>query len=275
MSRLNKLLEIKASTLTLPKGSTTNDVPCPWCKQAKSFSISRTTLGDLLFLCHRASCNESGYIRCRAGGTSDSTTVKREFNPRMFDHPTFHLDGTWLSQLLDAYHLSEAEIHWAGWLCSPNPHALVMPVYSPHGARRGIVTKHFDPSVIPKSITYKEMDDNWMGWYIRKDRHHKDSEGKYGSIVVVEDGISALKASRRYPTVAIYGTHINFDMLEELTDNGHRIVLCLDKDATQKSYDYVRYFAPYGNFCAIPLSKDIKDMTEEEFIEWETLIVPS
>lgn len=267
MNDLEKRLAIKAEVTELPIGATTNDVKCPWCNQSKSFAVTKSHKGDILFMCHRASCGQSGYIRER--GVRGPATQGWKFTPRVYNDTTVLLEGDRLSELVSAYRLSETEIHWAGWLYAPGRGALVMPVYSPHWARRGVVTKFFDPTTIPKTITYKEVDDVWMGWYIRDGVAAPDSKGKYSQVIVVEDAISCLKASRYAPAVALYGTHLNMEMLKEiLSVAGDEIVLCLDKDATQKAYNYSRQFAVYGNFRTIPLSKDLKDMNTEELGAW-------
>ncbi len=273
MNNVEQRLEIKAAADGLPPGGTSNDIPCPWCKQAKSFSVTKTRLGDVLYLCHRASCTEGGrggYIRER--GLSSTSQVKREFTPRVYTGTTRYLEGPWLSQLVDAYRLAEVEIRWAGWLHGYPPDAIVMPVYSAYGTRRGVLTKFFDKSVVPKTLTYKEVDDAWMGWYIRSGASPQNQEGKYSTVVVVEDPISALKASRFYPAVSIYGTYLSPQMIEELTNLGDRIVLCFDRDATQKALDYAKNYAMMGNFRTVPLSKDVKDMTQQELQEWSELL---
>ena len=269
-SDLGNRLEIKASVLHIPLGATTHDVACPWCGHSKSFSVTKTFRGDILFLCHRASCSESGYIRDKDGSVRNSgtPTAGREFSPRMFDTPTIRVGGEQLANIMDSYGLTEDEISWAGWLFCPSSNRLAMPVYSPLGVRRGIVAKGLSPNQVPKSLTFKEVDEPWMGWYLRDLVSIPNSKDKFSTVVVVEDLISALKASRFYPTVALMGTHISHNILMELTALGERIVLSLDSDATQKAYDYTEQLACYGNFCAVPLSKDVKDMTQEELGDW-------
>lgn len=267
-NQLLQRLEIKAQATDLPPGSSTNAIHCPWCHQDKSFAVTKTQRGDLLFLCHRASCGEAGYIREKFG-IGGPAAQKRKFTPRVFDYPTERLADERLAIVVDRYSLTEMEIRWAGWTYSRYGSALVMPVLSPHRTHRGIATKSLDPTVIPKNLTYKEMDDLWMGWYIRSGNQTKDEEGPYSKVIVVEDPISALKASRIAPSVAIFGTHINHKMVEELTSVSKNVVLCLDPDATTKAYKYAEEFRIYGNFSVIPLSKcDIKNMNEADFGEW-------
>lgn len=264
---LAERLEIKASVMDLPLGSSTNAVACPWCGEDKSFSVTKTLRGDVLFICHRARCSESGYIRER-GRTGPATAEGRKFASRVFSHPTQKLEGDRLAVLVDRYGLSPLEIQWAGWLYTPVGDALVMPVLSQYRAHRGSVTKALDPTIIPKNLTYKEVDDVWMGWCIRHGNPPTNKEGTYSKVIVVEDSISALKASRFYPTVSLFGTHLNIPMVEEILSQTNDVILSLDQDASSKAYRYAEQFAVYGNFRTVPLSKDIKNMNEVELGEW-------
>lgn len=264
---LSERLEIKADAFDLPLGSSTNAISCPWCGENKSFSVTKTVRGDILYLCHRARCSEAGYIRER-GGVGPSTPAGRQFAARVFSYPTERVAGDRLSVLVDRYGLTPLEVQWAGWLYTSVGDALVMPVLSPYRAHRGTVTKTFDSTIVPKNLTYKEVDDVWMGWYIRHGNPPQDSEGLYSKIVVVEDPISALKASRTCPAVSIFGTHINLGMVEEILTQSPNVIFCLDQDASSKAYRYAEQFAVYGNFRTVPLSKDIKNMNEVEFGEW-------
>lgn len=269
---LDKRLEIKAEASELPIGATTNDISCPWCGRSKSFSVTKTKIGDILFMCHRANCNPaaSGYIRGDRRGSSNTSSVvsERNFIPRVFDYPTSRVAGEQLSKLVETYRITSDEVYWAEWSYVHKTDRYAMPVFSPTGACRGIVTKAYKDGIIPKSISYKEVDDNWMGWYLRELVALEDSENKYSQVIVVEDLVSCLKASRYYPSVALLGTHLNHKMLEEILGRTSNVVLCLDRDATQKALDYCKEFAIFGNFRAIPLSKDIKDMNTEELADW-------
>lgn len=266
-SDLGKRLEIKAEASNLSVGATTNDIRCPWCKQNKSFAVTKTAKGDILFMCHRSRCGQAGYIRYR-GWASGAPDQGRMFTPRVFDYPTTRVGGTKLSYLVATYDLTPAEVHWAEWMYSYKNDRLVMPVFSPFGAHRGHVAKAYNPNDIPKDINYKEVDDTWMAWYIRDPMALPDEEGKLSTVVVVEDMVSALKASRFYPAVAILGSHINYDMLTEIVATSDNVVISLDRDATQKAYEYSRQFALFGNFRTVPLSKDVKNMNKEELEEW-------
>ncbi len=271
MTNLSKHLYVKAEACDLPCGATTNDIKCPWCGESKSFSVTRTLRGDLLFVCHRASCDQGGkggYVRGPRGGTGNPPEQGRVFTPRVFDHPTTRVGGVKLAHLVSVYGLTPKEIAWADWSYAYKMDRLVMPVLSPVGAHRGSIARVYDKSIVPKTLTYKEVDDVWMGWYLRPGIAFANAEGKFGEVVVVEDCISALKASRLVPACAILGTHISHDMVRELTSTAKRVVLCLDQDATQKAYDYCKEFSAFGNFITVPLSKDIKDMNEEELEEW-------
>ena len=144
-----------------------------------------------------------------------------------------------------------------------------MPVRSPYGAHRGYVARGMGRHQGPKSITYKEVDNVWVGWYKwTMARESPVPKGRDHTVVVVEDLVSALKASRYYNACAINGTHISDAILGELVSQSTDVVICFDKDATQKAYDYAERFQVYGNFRTVPLSKDVKNMNSDELKEW-------
>lgn len=266
MGELLKRLEVKAIGIPLLKGVTTNDEHCPWCKKRGSFSVTKTHKGDVAFICHRASCGEAGYIRDR--GIRGPAEQRRMFHPRVFDCPTQRLGDGWLSHLLAEYGVTRDEINWAEWKYSPVGNRLVIPVLSPYGANRGFTCRALVNGTVPKTLTFREVDDVWLGWYNRAHHNAADQKGPINTVVVVEDPISALKASRFYPSVALLGSYIDEKMVGEIISQGTNIVLCLDADATQKAYDYAEKFAVYGNFRTVPLSKDVKNMNDEELKEW-------
>jgi hypothetical protein len=69
--------------------------------------------------------------------------------------------------------------------------------------------------------------------------------------------------------LCLLGTHIHdgtIATVQEVWPNAH-IMLALDKDATAKALSWktkIGYL--FKNFTVVPLSKDIKDMTEDELL---------
>lgn len=270
ISDLQNRLEIKAVGQALPRGSTSNDSSCPWCGVDKSFSVTHTWLGDIAFMCHRASCGQAGYIKER--GVRGPAQTKRVFTPRVFHLDTQRVEGVWESHLLAAYGVTRPEIDWAGWRYSPDGDRLCMPVLSPYSESRGWVTKRLVPSTAPKSDTFREVDDVWLGWYIRQGAGSPDPKGVDDEVIIVEDLISAMVASRYAKAVALLGTHLNDAMLAEILGVSKNVTICLDRDATDKALNYARRYGLFGNFSVVPLSKDVKDMNKEELKEWNVRI---
>lgn len=265
MSDLLKRLEIRAIGESIPRGVTSNDQACPWCGVDKSFAVTHTWKGDIAFMCHRASCGEAGYVKQR--GVRGPSTQERVFTPRVFDLATQRVDPEGEASLLAAYGLTGKEIDWAGWVRTASRDRLCMPVLSPTASLRGWITKRLDGRK-PKSDTFREVDDVWMGWYRRPVRYTTYTEDTYKTVVVVEDLISALVASRYYKACAILGTHLNLEMVAELVGNAEHVVLCFDRDATDKALGYAQRYQLYGNFKVVPLSKDIKNMNNSGLKEW-------
>lgn len=88
------------------------------------------------------------------------------------------------------------------------------------------------------------------------------------NIWIVEDMLSSKRLEQLgMPSIALLGTHISDKLLKDILDYdpSAEIFLALDNDATAKAVGYKQKFGGmFRNFRVIPLSKDIKDMTEDE-----------
>lgn len=248
----------------LIEGATSYAYECFKCGRNKSFAVTKRD-GLLLYHCHRASCNCSGIFTSRHSGSNPKNRVN--FSPRLYSGKTLRLDQNWLSYFLGTYHLEEGDIHRAGWRYDVESARIIMPVLSPVGTVRGYSARTFSPQVTPKTLTYQEVDDIFLGWNLVQ---QKNPDVRH--TVVVEDLISALRASKVANACCLLGTDLNGDEANEIARNSDIITLCLDRDATNKSFKYALRYQNVGNFSVLPLSKDIKDMLPKEYLEWSTEI---
>jgi hypothetical protein len=81
------------------------------------------------------------------------------------------------------------------------------------------------------------------------------------TVLIVEDSISALKASIVCRTYSLQGTNMVQNHIEELADNwpAKRYLIALDKDATEKAVNYIlryKFMLPGLELC--PIQKDLK-----------------
>jgi hypothetical protein len=137
---------------------------------------------------------------------------------------------------------------------------LLMPVISPKGALRGHVLRVQKESGAKEVKSYKIVDEPWQCWY-----YHHDTD-----VVVVEDQISALKASSYCTAVALLGTELSQAKFEEIlrVSKGRRIWLALDKDATKKGFEYLKRYRIFTDkLFLLMLNKDIKNMSDKELMD--------
>ena len=85
---------------------------------------------------------------------------------------------------------------------------------------------------------------------------------------MVEDSLSAMRLAPFTHSVALLGANLGAGRAEELAARSYdykTIYLSLDKDATLSSLKQQREYAKIVKLTVLPLQKDIKDMTQEEF----------
>jgi hypothetical protein len=253
-------VRLRQIDLELCDGETSYKYGCPNCGQAGSFGITKRR-GLLLYYCHRSACDCSGAFGASTHGPAAPN--KLPFNPRLFTDPTLPVDEAGLARILDRYGIRGDTVNSLGWRTNDYGTRLVMPVLSPLMGVRGYIAKSLDRYVQPKSLPYREVDGVFIGWYKGQSEENEDY------CVIVEDCISAAKAAQcGHNSVALLGTNLNPEAVKEIFEHVSLGILCLDRDATKKAFDYRTRYSLQGNFLVVPLSKDIKDMSEQELKEW-------
>lgn len=266
----NAFIQLRHFAAEVESG-TTQRTECPWCgggdSQEPAFAVTRTNEAEALYKCHRASCGRSG--RLAVWGfklrqiEDNSSKAEFSFTPRLHSSPTHKLGEEWATELLDLYGIRKEEADWSDWLVEADSGNLVLPVRSPFGVVRGHEVRRSKVQIPikpgPKTEPYKLLDEPWMGWYRGINS---------GPTILVEDAISALKVSRHFQVCCLHGSHVSLEILLEVLEISgvnKDIVLALDKDATSKALKFVvewRFLAP--NFRAVPLSKDMKYLSDKE-----------
>jgi hypothetical protein len=263
MSQYN---EIKLEAARLGNEETTRGLTCPFChgglRNDKSFYVTRK--GNLgLYICHRATCGKKGAVSVNGYFQEDGYAKgSRTFIPRNYTSSYRPPTGAEYASLRDRYGVSEIACSDAGIFVEVGHGRLGVPIMGPyHAVRRGIYTRGIPEYLVPTNpMSYIELDEPWMGWFVNPDETFSPV------IVLVEDVISAIRVSKQYTAVALMGTNLTYEMVKEISEfQKDRVVLCLDKDATQKAYEYRHKYAYcLRNFSVAPLSKDLKYETDEE-----------
>lgn len=132
-----------------------------------------------------------------------------------------------------------------------------MSVRSPNDQHRGWVLRTLGNTERTKALTYIDEDEEGLSWY---------KTTPNAPTVVVEDIPSAIRASKHVNAVALLGTGIGLARAIEIASAAPRpIVVALDQDATALSFKWARKWSLlWGDVVVLPLTKDLKDMTEED-----------
>jgi hypothetical protein len=281
---MNPKQEVRFLVQALRPGTSQSGVRCPFCgggrSAEKSLSITRRLDGIGLYICHRASCNQSGRVDSSGGGgdfgvTADQYSVLTRFKPKIFTGETRKLNEEDAELLRGKYGLTKDDERWFGYtidlsdIVQGGPPRLLVPIVSQRGERIGYESKRIfdskngrDGSFFYsnfKSMSYREFDAPWMGWF------YQPNLAGDNKVLIVEDVISAMRASHVIPTVALLGTGLNAEKMQDIVKITDKIILALDKDATDKAYVYKerwRFIAP--NMQVINLDMDLKYL-----LNWE------
>lgn len=257
--------DIELTYGSLSEGETMAGQICPACnggsKKEGSLSVSRSG-GVLLFNCHRASCQFSGYVGATPGNVGSTSSTKATSSNAYI--PTTQLDAGDFVLLAEEFGLSRQAIELAGFRrvqATTGNYAgrLCFPIYGPDSRERGEVYRSYSGGY-PKTITrLRNPDDLAFCWYIRRRASPV--------LVIVEDQISAVKVSEYYDSAALLGTNFSEAKVKEVKARGYkRIYLCLDNDATGVAVRLIlKYRSALPQLQVIGLDKDIKNMDEEEF----------
>lgn len=233
---------------------------CPSCKGGTSgeatLSVSRRG-GSLLWICHRASCSFRGST---AGGRSylhaaTKTPSTRGIWGRQYIREASSLPDEVATLLSDRYQIDATLVakHKLGWTDGEEGRRLVIPVRDYYGEERGAVLRSFDGS-FPKAKSHTEH--GAIAWF---------TNPATTSCVIVEDCLSAIRASVYSNSVALLGTNFNDDMAQEIREAGMSpVYMALDADAYNKAVKYVIKYRSTLNMRLLILAKDLKDCTEEE-----------
>lgn len=256
--------EIRLMGSDLSDGESVRTI-CPVCgggtSSEQTFVVSRDIDG-LVWHCFRAGCGTKGATG--GAGASRQTSNIRKPSPK-WEGKTYPIPDMVKERIHTLWGLSEVPPTW--FWTTDRGGRVAMSILSPSGSHRGWVLRSLKPEVKPKALTYVNEDEEGMSWYKTQ---------PYRGTVIVEDIPSAVRASSYVNAVALLGTGIGLDRAQEIAGAATRpIIMALDQDATAQSFRWAKkYSLIWEDVIVLPLSKDIKDSTEEElqgiFYERET-----
>lgn len=236
---------------------------CPACKGGEtgegSLSVTKRE-GVLLWQCHRASCGFKGAtgssVRHSGNGYHTRVPETRGAVGREILRSAEAVPPEIVQRLLSDYainraHISRCEIGW-----DTDTSRLALPVQNLRSERLGVVLRALDGRK-PKTLNHTEKDA--IAWY---------PNHSAGGVIIVEDQLSAIRASDFLTSVALLGTHLNDERAAEIRASGLRpVYLALDADAWGKAVKYAVQYRGVFQPQLLRISKDLKNHTDQELRE--------
>lgn len=255
---------IKQAATDIGVGQTVS-ISCPYCQKTNetSMSVTREQFG-ILYHCFRAKCSgSSGFI---PSVSFEETQPKKEFTPAKYTDELQSLDEERAHFLKNKFGITETEMQLAGIRYNPHRGTYVYPIRDARGYDVGILDRDYSGERTPKALVY------WL-----KDVPHLHfcpwGDLRTDSVLIVEDVVSAIKASRYIDTVALLGTGLNTQQIAHLASLYRSAIITLDNDAFDKAMKYKKKYEFYfDELSALYLVKDIKDMYDKDI---EALLAPS
>ena len=244
----------------LEDGSTSTGNVCPSCNGGangdKSLAVTSNN-GTLLWICYRASCGFKGAHSIGAGAFSKrqkhETKKSKALLGKTYAHRSSVLPGEIKGCLTSKYNLYDEDFSRAGLGWEETQKRLVLPLFDDDGRCTGAALRSLSGAK-PKALTYAEP--LQMSWYMNP---------ASASLVIVEDQLSAIKASRYINAVALLGVNLNSDRARTIASNGFdNVYLALDKDALAVSIKLAASLRSILRMEVLSLQKDIKDMQDND-----------
>ena len=243
------------------------------CKECGQTTLSvNIEYGKIAWICHRASCADYGSLLGLVTGRREAMPEPKSraspYTGQIF--PLTDSDMHWFKERFD--------IEPLGVVRCPGAYGLY--VHTPAGKHKGIILRQpwagsplaAEPGAqSAKALTFMDNDEPVMDWTCLH-AFHQSGIRDYAA-VLVEDQISALKFNQRIredyklkaSAVALLGTGLNAEKVQELQAFTNHVVLALDKDASGQAFAHARKWGcAFASFRVMLLDKDIKDSSPEE-----------
>lgn len=224
--------DVKLLAKQCPGGCTVGGLVCPFCgggnSKDRSFCITREG-STILYNCFRASCGRGGRI---VGDRTILPSVEPGKRPiKRFEGVTTFLTDAQYGFFESRYGLKRKEINKAGFMYCPELSRFVQPVFGCNNKGRGVVLRGYAPEKKVSSFREKP-DEPWQCWYFCPDTPR--------GLLIVEDQLSALKASRYYDVVALLNTSLGPDKALEISQTMaykgfSKALMVLDGDAKERA----------------------------------------
>jgi hypothetical protein len=241
---------------------------CPSCTKTKGLMIGEAKEGGHWYKCLAAGCATFGTTNSTRpmSPKAHKVVTGRSIFPHYRCRKDWKPDSKPALRMCEQYGLTHDQVLRLadGIVVYGDKSFYVFPIYGPKMEGRGYMLRKYAGSG-PKALYRPRYSTGpLLNWFL--------SDKQSGTIAVVEDPISACRLSGFCTTVALGGTSISQEGVEEILSLQPKVVyVILDNDAVEKGLAMARQFC--GKGISIPLfGKDIKDMGTDEFENLGALI---
>ena len=231
---------------------------CPACGKKNTFSVSDTG-GERLWYCFHADCNARGRTGFRVRKDAPYHPLLKKMKPvcKPDVNQAFELPETFVSisrePAAESYvkQVSAYDAYLAGRVDIRYDFRMNRVVYLIKDGRNTVdAAGRSLANIKPKWWRYGKSGNPFVC-----------GASRIG--VILEDCASACSVSDIFSGIALLGTNLQDSHLPFLR-RYDRLLVALDKDATQKAFQLVRQLQAHRPTSLVVLKKDVKDMTDDE-----------
>lgn len=251
---------LKLIAMDLDVGQRDRNITCPWCGVYSSCCLTKTEYG-FIFTCYRASCS-LGHTLIEGGVDATAGSVRKT---KIKEYPDVLVEppGKILRFLELKFDLLPEQIKYHGILYNPNKDTIVYPIYNSLGFITAYLDRDYFHERKPKALIYPMTEGALYHLPPREERGTK--------LLLVEDVVSAIKASYHIDTLALLGTSLSDQVASVVGRLYDEVFIALDADTWKMSAppqikvrDKILPFVKEVSYLSI--DKDIKDMTHERIL---------
>jgi len=223
---------------------------CPVCGNMNTFS-ARNTGTAILYNCFHADCNIKGSLSMEL--TKQAFTLKKQWNT----NSRFSIPNYFVSPFRNENAVKYLKQHnsWEAYLTKK-----IVVMYDIKQNRVVFLIKDTSNNVVDaigRSLN-KNTKVKWLRYGKSKMPFIVGGDGDKNTVVVVEDCPSACAISCIYTGLALLGTSLSNTILSTIKSRWSRVIICLDKDATDKALKLVDILSFYVTTDMKMLERDLK-----------------
>ena len=231
---------------------------CPFCMNRKTFEVTNQD-GVLLWNCFHASCDAKG-------GSGDKYS-KEDIESFMLQDKKLHnhkfiMPKTFVN--FAVHPKARAYLHTYG---IGNTSARVM--YDVKQERVVFLVENNGEVVSATGRAYGNFQPKWFK-YSKSDVPFITGNNTEIAIIV-EDCVSAcvVEVKCGFTGIALMGTSLQESFIEHITNSASNVVICLDRDATDKCFDIKKKLESKVNCYIWMLDEDLKHFNDKKIREWK------